>query len=521
MQSIPIEKEGIKKKLTTGNTHNLESSFGEFIDNSIEANATIITILFKDNEIIYYDNGIGMDEDILLKCITIGDITNKIDNSISKYGYGFKEATQFLMGNIKERQCHIFSKQVEKEDICKALIDYTSWTYKISDSCKKKEINIIKKYLKYNSDEELKKSSFSFFRFETDIIFTNDLIDDFKYLCGRKYYNFLKHKKLIINFEYNNQVFNIKPVCIIKKNQNNYFDLLIYYHNSNIYVYTENTKILKKNIDNETPQLLKFCQNKKQNKFLKCIEDEKEMEEVLESPFITCSIYDMKDSSLIEDDCNNEEYNKNIILINRLGVNISSILFKDCQVIRNAERYYRGKIIFATNFIKELDKIYGITTNKTKITLDDCYKKKQDLLLTNCIGFFSEYTTKYNKARRDFSQETKRSVKTIQNGKSKLFEIPFNGIFMNEEYDHIDGDNSNNSIDNCQILTSIEHSFKTRNETEYNKILLGNRNEKQLYFYTQILKPLCESNLLTANFRNNLLNIIDLEINDLKKNFNN
>ena len=62
------------------------------------------------------------------------------------------------------------------------------------------------------------------------------------------------------------------------------------------------------------------------------------------------------------------------------------------------------------------------------------------------------------KARRSFSKSTKELVLKRQNyrckacgNKSKVW-----------DFDHIDGDSSNNSLDNCQALCPNCHSIKTR-----------------------------------------------------------
>jgi len=63
------------------------------------------------------------------------------------------------------------------------------------------------------------------------------------------------------------------------------------------------------------------------------------------------------------------------------------------------------------------------------------------------------------KKRKDFSKSEKDSIKKIQKNrcntcgkKSKVLDI-----------DHIDGDSSNNSLDNAQALCPDCHAIKTRN----------------------------------------------------------
>jgi len=68
------------------------------------------------------------------------------------------------------------------------------------------------------------------------------------------------------------------------------------------------------------------------------------------------------------------------------------------------------------------------------------------------------------KARRNFSKSTKEMVLSEQKNKCQ----DCGKKAKNWDFDHIDGDNSNNSLDNCQALCPNCHAKKTRNTKKRN-----------------------------------------------------
>jgi len=63
------------------------------------------------------------------------------------------------------------------------------------------------------------------------------------------------------------------------------------------------------------------------------------------------------------------------------------------------------------------------------------------------------------KARRSFSKSIKAKVLKIQNNRCKACGKKLD----DRDFDHIDGDSSNNSLENCQALCLDCHRKKTRN----------------------------------------------------------
>ena len=63
------------------------------------------------------------------------------------------------------------------------------------------------------------------------------------------------------------------------------------------------------------------------------------------------------------------------------------------------------------------------------------------------------------KARRSFSKSIKAKVLKMQNNRCKACGKKLD----DRDFDHIDGDSSNNSLENCQALCLDCHRKKTRN----------------------------------------------------------
>lgn len=109
---------------------NIESAVAEIIDNSIEANASNIFIIFCEyinpisgrkvvNEVAFLDNGEGMSTDILSSCLGIGSTTRQARKGMGRFGVGLPQASLYA---------------------CPEVIVY-SWQNGI-DNCKKVYLNI-------------------------------------------------------------------------------------------------------------------------------------------------------------------------------------------------------------------------------------------------------------------------------------------------------------------------------------------------------------------------------------------
>lgn len=111
---------------------NIESAVAEIVDNSIEANAHNVFIIFSEhinpisgrkvvNEVAFLDNGEGMNTDILSSCLGIGSTTRQARRGMGRFGVGLPQASLYA---------------------CPEVIVY-SWQNSI-DNCKKVYLNINK-----------------------------------------------------------------------------------------------------------------------------------------------------------------------------------------------------------------------------------------------------------------------------------------------------------------------------------------------------------------------------------------
>jgi hypothetical protein len=93
------------------------SAYGEVLDNSIQANASIIKVQFLEkndpsakqkmiSEVLFADNGEGMNQDVLRKCLKLGYSSRKNDrNGIGRFGVGM------TLGAINQcRRIEVYSK---------------------------------------------------------------------------------------------------------------------------------------------------------------------------------------------------------------------------------------------------------------------------------------------------------------------------------------------------------------------------------------------------------------------------
>jgi len=112
--------------------------------------------------------------------------------------------------------------------------------------------------------------------------------------------------------------------------------------------------------------------------------------------------------------------------------------------------------------IRKLDKKipgFSIAFNPKKLF---GLNKNQNELLDIAASFLlmADKAGKKKASRRQFSKLVKQKVLLRQNFRCKSCLIPLESV----DFDHIDGDTSNNDISNCQALCPNCHAKKTRNQ---------------------------------------------------------
>ena len=87
---------------------NSESAISEIIDNSIEANAKEILIILDEKvdrkgvtEIGILDNGFGMNNEILERCLSIGDSTRRDRKGMGRFGVGLPQASLYITPRVE------------------------------------------------------------------------------------------------------------------------------------------------------------------------------------------------------------------------------------------------------------------------------------------------------------------------------------------------------------------------------------------------------------------------------------
>ena len=129
---IPVLSVGQALRSMRQAPYTTESALAELIDNSLQANAENIAILAKDElredssgrsisrlkKLAVFDDGDGMDQDLLQNCLSVGFSRNKEDpEGLGKFGFGM------LIGALS--QCYrmeVYSRQNGK-DIFHTYID--------------------------------------------------------------------------------------------------------------------------------------------------------------------------------------------------------------------------------------------------------------------------------------------------------------------------------------------------------------------------------------------------------------
>jgi hypothetical protein len=104
--------EGMAESIRYSDYKSIENAIAEIIDNSIEANAYNISILFNSaispktgkkeiNSIGFLDDGFGMEPDLLHRCLSFGDGTRKERKGMGRFGVGLAQASLYACTRVE------------------------------------------------------------------------------------------------------------------------------------------------------------------------------------------------------------------------------------------------------------------------------------------------------------------------------------------------------------------------------------------------------------------------------------
>lgn len=133
-------------------SHTPKSAIADIIDNSIDANASVIDLYFSIrkgvSQLIIADNGDGMDETTLLKAFRFGDHGEKISGELGRFGVGLKSSAMTLGESFsiltKTSDGPLLKGVYDPEEIIKS----GEWDILMGETAEEDDINLFKEYIK-------------------------------------------------------------------------------------------------------------------------------------------------------------------------------------------------------------------------------------------------------------------------------------------------------------------------------------------------------------------------------------
>lgn len=236
--------------------HNLSVSDGtsildmikELVDNSFDANATNIKILFEDKTLIVCDDGYGLDYNSFKKITEFYSTHDNIDNNTSgKFGIGAKKA---LRGLSDLNEISIISKNSRNNRLLSTTINFKEYNSITDYIGKVKLLENFEKHVDYFNKYKFSEYG-TLFLIKTSFKRGNEIVNLMKHnlldennlrlnLC-LTYHKYLKDKNIFINDEkIINFTFHPNSNEFLNKN----YDIEIYENSTNrlIYLFRDKAK---------------------------------------------------------------------------------------------------------------------------------------------------------------------------------------------------------------------------------------------------------------------------------------
>lgn len=533
----------------------------ELIDNSIDAKSTKIHIILEKNDNKNYilsilDNGKGMDENEMENYYNFGGNKKINNNDLGSKGMGSKLATSSLSDRTKvdiiskkNRDSWVETHHNWKDDYIQniTLLSLEEKTIR--------SVNVVTNIFTKIGEKE--SDSFTLIRMNispkkyTDIIDNSPYTNSLEFKLSTIYSNFINNGININVFNYveNTNISiksffddkNIKQNFYPQKNEvkttDDFYKIIRHYEERKFILINDLGKIeiveLKNNelflqkkttgANQSTPG--KFSKNEKYNKTLTEL---KQLKNIILTPFSIIIIYNN------DFEVNNNEVRKYFCnsFCQRNDKLIPIQQKKNNEFFSNTN--YRIILSFKSNN-HYTDNLFGTEINKSEVRIDkidnnickvintcendldnffkECEKRIENKKETNKKNF-SQPTEKSDKKRISIPKTTKQRILSRQQNCELHTGTPLNNSPFNRvEFDHKDGNPSNNNDDNIQAITPNLHSLKSNNSELYQKVI----ENPELYVLNNIITLLSSSSLMNNKLSDKDKNYIIICNKELKK----
>lgn len=149
----------------------------------------------------------------------------------------------------------------------------------------------------------------------------------------------------------------------------------------------------------------------------------------------------------------------------------------ECPVFIKHELWYTSYTLNALLSIQYNKKNNGMRENDLTYTLEFLHQIHEKEARKETVDAAA---AEKKQTRKNFTSQTKIQILTRQECRDSIMDFVLKETILPMDYDHKNGENSINSVENCQALSVITHAVKTRYPDIYNKIE-ANRDDKIAY----------------------------------------
>ena len=152
----------------------------------------------------------------------------------------------------------------------------------------------------------------------------------------------------------------------------------------------------------------------------------------------------------------------------------------ECPVFVKHELWYTSYALNGLLSIQYNKKNSGMRENDLTYTLEYLHQIHEKDVRKEAVEQAAAVAIDKKQTRKNFSSQTKIQILTRQECRDSIMDFVLKETILPMDYDHKNGENSINSVENCQALSVITHAVKTRYPDIYGKIET-NRDDKIIY----------------------------------------